>query len=52
LVVLIILWKSTGYEAPGYAVFSNLISRHASKIEISSEPRSQTPSACEPPIMS
>jgi hypothetical protein len=44
--------KRTSYEAPYYAVFSNLLSLHLSLIQIfSSAPCSQTPPVCVPPLM-
>jgi hypothetical protein len=47
------LEKSKSYEAPHYAVFSNLLSLHLSSVKIfSSTPCSQTPSVCVPPLMS
>jgi hypothetical protein len=44
--------KSTSYEAPHYAVFTNLLSLHLSLVQIFSAPCSQTPSVCVPPLMS
>jgi hypothetical protein len=45
LIVLIILAKSTSYEVPHYAVFSNVLQLHASSFRIfSSSPSSETPS--------
>jgi hypothetical protein len=47
------LVKNTSYEAPHYAVFSNLPSLHLSPIQIfSSAPCSQTPSVYILPLMS
>jgi hypothetical protein len=47
------LANSTSYEAPDYAVFSNLISLHPFSVQIfSSAPYSQTPSVCVPLLMS
>jgi hypothetical protein len=41
----------TSYEAPHYAVFSNLLSLHLSSVEIfSSTPCSQTPSVYAIPV--
>jgi hypothetical protein len=41
------------YEAPHYAVFSNLLSLHLPSVQIfSSTPCSQTPSVYVPPLMS
>jgi hypothetical protein len=38
------LGKNTSYEAPHYAVFSNLLSLHPSLVQIFSAPCSETPS--------
>jgi hypothetical protein len=47
------LEKSTSYEAPHYAVLSNLLSLHLSLVKIfTSAPSSQTPSVYVPPLMS
>jgi hypothetical protein len=47
------LAKSTSYEAPHYAVFSNLLSIYLTSVHIfSSAPCSQTPSVYVPPLMS
>jgi hypothetical protein len=47
------LEKSTSYEAPHYAVLSNLLSLHFYSIQIrSSASFSQTPLVCVPPLMS
>jgi hypothetical protein len=47
------LEKSTQYEAPHYAVFSNLLSLHLSLVQIfSSIPCSQTPSVYVPHLVS
>jgi hypothetical protein len=46
------LARSTSYEAPHYAVSSNLPSLHLSLVQIfSSAPCSQTPSVCVLPLM-
>jgi hypothetical protein len=51
--ILLDLAKSARYEAPHYAVVSNLQSFHPSLVQIfSSAPCSQTPSVCVPPTMS
>jgi hypothetical protein len=53
LIILIILVRSTSYEAPRYAVFSNLPPLHLSLDQIfSSVPCSQTPSVYVPTLMS
>jgi hypothetical protein len=44
--------KSTSYEAPHYAVISNLLSLHSILVQIFSTPCSQTPLVCGPPLMS
>jgi hypothetical protein len=44
--------KNASYEAPHYAVFSNLLSLHLSSVEIFSEPCSEKPSVYVPPLMS
>jgi hypothetical protein len=47
------LAKSTSFEAPHYAVFSNLLTLHLTLVQIfSSVPCSQTPSVNVPPLMS
>jgi hypothetical protein len=47
------LTMSTSYEAPHYAVFSNLPSLHSPSVQIfSSTPRSHTPSVHVPPLTS
>jgi hypothetical protein len=46
------LARSTSYEAPHYAISSNLPSLHLSSVQIFfSARRSQTPSVCVPPLM-
>jgi hypothetical protein len=40
------------YEAPHYAVVSNLLSLHLSSVQIFSTPCSQTPSVYVSPLMS
>jgi hypothetical protein len=46
------LEKSASYEAPHYAVSSNLLSFHLYLVQIfSSTPCSQTPSVYVPPLM-
>jgi hypothetical protein len=53
LTIIVYLEKSTSYEAPHYAVFSNLLSLHLSLVQIiSSTLCSQTPSVYVPPLMS
>jgi hypothetical protein len=53
VIILIILAKSTSYEVPHYAAFSNLLSLHPSSVQIFSwTPCSQTPSVYVPPLMS
>jgi hypothetical protein len=55
LIFQIILGEEYSYEAPHYAVFSNLPLLHLSPVQIrvfSSVPCSQTPSAYVPPLMS
>jgi hypothetical protein len=53
LIILINLAKSTSYEAPYYAVFSNLLPVHPSSVQIfSSTPSLQTPSVYVPLLIS
>jgi hypothetical protein len=53
LLNFITLAKNTSYEAPHYAVFSNILSLHLSSVKIFSPATcSQTPSAYVPPLMS
>jgi hypothetical protein len=50
--MLLCLAKSTSYETPHYAAFSNLLLFHPASVQIfSSAPCSQTPSVCVPPLM-
>jgi hypothetical protein len=51
-IILINLKKSTSYEAPHYAVFSNLLSLYLSSVQIFSTPCSRKPSIYVPPLMS
>jgi hypothetical protein len=51
--LIILIVQSTSYEAPHYAVFSNLLSLHLSLVQIfSSAPCFRTPSVYVPPLKS
>jgi hypothetical protein len=53
LIIQLCLARSINYEAPHYAIFSNLLSCHLSSVQIfSSAPCSQTPSVYVPSLMS
>jgi hypothetical protein len=53
LIILLYLARSTSYEAPRYAVYSNLLSLHLSSVQILfSTPCSQTPSVYVPRLIS